>query len=116
MKKIFLALVITAAAPAVAEDKGAASEQAEIPFAGMGGIRDWREDGNRALYIEGRNKQWYHAELFGPCIGLNFAHSIGFVIEPNDQFDRFSGVVVDGRVCRLKSLVKSDKPTKKPKD
>lgn len=112
-----IAFVMLVAATAVqAQEPTAKPEQAEIPFAGMGGIEDWREDGNRALYIEGRNRQWYHAELFGPCTGLNFANSIGFVIEPMDTFDRFSAVVVDGQVCRLKSLVKSEKPAAKKKN
>ncbi|MBM3515281.1 MAG: hypothetical protein FJX59_16435 [Alphaproteobacteria bacterium] len=111
-----IAATLLAATMAFAEEPPAKPDQAEIPFAGMDGIRDWREDGNRALYVEGRNRQWYRAELFAPCHGLNFAHSIGFVVEPSDTFDRFSAVVVDGQICRLKSLVKSEKPAGKKKD
>jgi hypothetical protein len=114
--KALAVILFVAALPVRAEESPEKPAQAEIPFAGMGGIQDWRADGDRALYIEGRNRQWYHAELLGPCIGLNFEHSIGFVIEPMDTFDRFSAIVVDGRVCRLKSLVKSEKPAGKKKD
>jgi hypothetical protein len=42
-----------------------ASTYVSIPFADHGGIRDWRADGDRSMWIEGRNGQWYYAELFG---------------------------------------------------
>lgn len=113
---IATAAVFSAHAQESAGELAEKPEQAAIHFAGMGGIRDWRADGNRILFVEGRNRQWYKAELFGPCTGLEFEHAIGFVVESDDRFDRFSGVVVDGRVCRLKSLIKSEKPAGKSPD
>jgi hypothetical protein len=92
-----------------------ASEDVSIPFARLGGIDDWRADGNEALYIKGRGKRWYHAKLMSPCIGLNFAEKIGFVVEPSGSFDKFSAIVVEGRVCNVVSLVRSAKPEPKTK-
>jgi hypothetical protein len=83
-----------------------------IPFANHGGIRDWRADDNRSLWIEGRSGQWYYAEMFGPCFGLNFAERIGFVTAPYGSFDRWSSVIVDGQKCTIGSLRLSDPPAK----
>lgn len=110
MKKLFIALLLGAAMPAVTAT--AQAKEVGIPFAGSGGIRDWRADGNRALYIEGRGGDWYRAELMGPCHGLNFANTIRFVSEPTDRFDRFSKIVVDRQVCHVRSLQRAEKPGK----
>ena len=93
--------------------KPKSNTRAEIPFANRGGINDWRADSDHVLYVQGRNRQWYRAELFTDCIGLNFAENIGFVVEPSGTFDRFSAIVVEHRECKLRSLEKSDKPPSK---
>ena len=111
MKKLLIALMMTAAIPAVAAADTPSGETG-IPFARHGGIRDWRADGNRTLYIEGRLNHWYRAELMSPCHGLNFANAIRFISEPGDRFDRFSKIVVDGQVCHVSSLTKAEKPIK----
>lgn len=89
-------------------------DEAQIHFANLGGIRSWRAAGKDALYIEGRNRQWYFARLLGSCSGLEFATAVGFVTEPSGEFDRFSAILVDHKECRVMSLVKSDPPSKKP--
>lgn len=96
-----------------AEEPAKTSRRIEIPFANLGGIEDWRPDGDRTLYVQGRNRQWYKAELMTSCIGLNFAEHIGFVVEPSGAFDRFSAILVDHRECQISSLEKSDKPPSK---
>ncbi|MDX2222621.1 MAG: DUF6491 family protein [Rhodospirillaceae bacterium] len=117
--KLFALALLAAAAPALAQP--AAPEQASIPFFDHDAIRDWRADGNRALYIEGSGRQWYYGELMGPCLGLDFAHTIAFAERPGTSFDRFGSIIVkDGpagsaQTCRLKSLVKSEKPAGKAK-
>ena len=108
MKKLLMALMIGAAIPAVATTANA--KEVGIPFAGSGGIRDWRADGNRALFIQGTGSKWYRAELLSPCHGLNFANTIRFISEPSDQFDRFSKIVVDGQVCHVRSVQRAEKP------
>jgi len=88
-------------------------QQAEIPFVNYGGIRNWRAYDNRTLFIEGNGRQWYRADLMGPCIGLNFAEHIGIDSHPMNTFDRFSTVRVDGQSCAVKSVVKVDgRPTR----
>ena len=91
----------------------AAQPDVRIPFANYGGIRDWQADGDRALYIQGRNNRWYRAELLGACTDLPFAEHVGFVVEPSGEFDRFSAIVVHRRQCMVKSLTDSDPPPKR---
>jgi hypothetical protein len=78
--------------------------EARIPFANLGGIRDWRAIDDHTLYVQGRGEKWYRVELLGPCTGLPFEHAIGFVAEPLGSFDRFSSIVVEGRECPVSSV------------
>lgn len=93
----------------------AAAPDVRIPFANYGGINDWRADGSSALYIQGRNRRWYRAELMTSCIDLPFAEHVGFVVEPSGEFDRFSAIIVRGQRCLLKSLTESAAPPSKNK-
>ena len=116
MNRITKALVagaatIAAAIPSLAADT---PRQARIPLAGYT-IDDWRAVDRDTLLIEGRGNRWYRAELLGPCLGLPFAQSIGFVTYGASTFDRFSKIVVRGRTCQLRSLVEIDAPTGKPR-
>lgn len=95
---------------ATAADPPGSKDQARIAFADMGGIRNWRAEDRDTLLVQSRQGQWYRAEMFSSCGGLPFANAIGFVFEPDGSFDRFSSIVVDGRECKIKSLVKSDDP------
>jgi len=81
-----------------------------LDFAALGGIRDFRPDGDAGIYIEGRNNQWYHADFFAPCYALRFHETVGFVIDPTDTLDRFSSILVAGDQCYFKSFEKTDKP------
>ena len=63
----------------------------------------------------GRNRQWYKATLFSPCIDLPFAHTIGFKTNPGGSFDKFSSIIVRRQRCSLTSLVAIPTPAKKPK-
>ena len=98
-----LAAVVLATV-AVAAD-GKRERQAYIPFATSGGIDRWKVVDDDTLYIRGRDGCWYKAELFGPCFGLRFSPAIGFVVRHGTTFDHTSSIVVDGRECRLSSLV-----------
>ena len=88
--------------------------EASIPFVQHGGIRNWRADHNRGLWIQDTHRRWYYAKLISPCFGLNFATSIGFDTRRFGTFDRFSDIVVprEGR-CRVQSLTASDGPPRK---
>jgi hypothetical protein len=95
---------------ATAQDPVQSSAHASIPFVDHGGIRDWRADNDRSLWIQARNDQWFYAETFGPCIGLKFANRIGFVTEPSGSFDRFSSIIVDGQKCTIDTLRETAPP------
>jgi hypothetical protein len=90
------------------------SPDASIPFANRGGIRDWQADRNQGLWIQDVHRRWYYAKLMSPCIGLNFATSLGFDTRPMGTFDRFSSIIVprEGR-CVVQSLMPSGPPPTK---
>jgi hypothetical protein len=106
------ALVALSLGSAFAADS-AAQPQASIPFANHGGIWNWQADGDKGLWVQSNNRRWYYARFMGPCIGLDFADSVGFDTRPMGTFDRFSAVVVPrwGK-CQLQSLELSDGPPK----
>ena len=93
--------------PPAAADYG---RDASIPFVDMGSIRDWRPDGNSALYVQDQRRNWYHAELMGPCTGLAFTDRIGFVTRGTNRLDRFATVIVDGERCAFQNFVTSAAP------
>ncbi len=88
--------------------------EARIPFGGSS-IDTWQPDGDRALYIKGPGRQWYHAELVGYCRDLTFDTAIGFETRGTGDFDGFSSLIVGRQRCPLASLVKSPPPPKKAK-
>ena len=90
----------------------AAAQNASIPFINQGGIRDWQAPNERTLYVQGRNRQWFRAELAGVCRGLDSVNSIGFDTGHSNRFDRFSSVTVRGQRCRVTSLERVDGPAK----
>jgi hypothetical protein len=94
-----------------ADDPVPASKDVEIPFANHGGIRDWQADRDRGVWIQDVHNKWYYAKLMGPCLGLDFANSIGFDTRPMGTFDRFSAVIVprSGK-CAVQSLRMSGPP------
>jgi len=115
-RKILCVAAATFAAlgTAAAADKPAET-RAEIPFANSGGINNWSAESDRVLYVQGRNRQWFKAELLTDCIGLRFAENIGFKTEASGAFNRFSSVKVEGRDCPVSSFEVSDPPAKKEK-
>jgi Family of unknown function (DUF6491) len=113
---LMLGAAITGAAESKSATQPPATQQARIPFASLGGIQNWVADGETALYIEGLRHQWYHAKLMGHCLDLPYAERIGFVMEPDLSFNRFSAIVVRHHVCQVTSMVKADRPSTLPKD
>ena len=58
------------------------------------------------MLIQGRNRSWYRATFFGPCIDLRFRDSVAFVTDGTDRLDRFSSVLVNGERCWFRSFEK----------
>ncbi len=103
-------LMMLVAASALAQ-----GERAVLRFADLGGIRDWRADTDKAILIEGQNKNWYRATFYAPCVGLRFANTVAFVTEPDGGLDRFSSILVQGERCWFKSFERSGAPGKRGK-
>jgi hypothetical protein len=102
-----LALGLTAAPAPAHSPTSVARAQAEvsIPFANHGGIRDWRSDGDRTIYLQDSGRHWYKATLMTRAIDLPFTEAIGFDTGPIDRFDHFSSIVVRGQRYAVQSLV-----------
>lgn len=81
-----------------------------IDFADLGGIHDFRPDGDQGIYIEGQNRQWYHADFFKPCRELQFNERVGFVVEPTGDLNRFSSILVGGEQCYFQTFEQVEKP------
>ena len=95
------------------EAERALGVEASIPFADSVGIRDFRPDGDKALWIQGQDRQWYRAELMGKCWGLDTAIKVGFVTKGVGSLDKFSAVYVKGQKYPFESFVKVDGPPSK---
>ncbi len=77
---------------------------AVVHFADLGGIRNWRADGNDAILIEGRRGQWYRATFFSPCPEVRFATTIAFVTDATGSLDKFSSIIARGDRCYFRDL------------
>lgn len=111
-----IAALALSAGAALADEpaQSAGTNDVSIPFANHGGIRDWQADRDRGLWIQDSFGKWYYAAVMSPCIGLNFANSIGFDTRPMGSFDKFSYIVVprEGR-CAIQTLRPSGAPPTK---
>ena len=120
-----LALTLVALTPLAAQAQDAASRaataaaaastrelgvEARIPFVSMGSIRNWRADSDHTLYVQDQRRNWYRANLVGPCNDLAFAERIGFETRGTNQLDRFAAVIVGGQRCAFNSFVTSAPP------
>ena len=114
---MLLPIAVLSAAPAVAAapEEGAApaakaekAEEARIPFANHGGIRDWKEGEGNVVYFQDRHKTWYKAELMMRPIGIGFVHFIGVDTGTGGALDRWSTLFIDGQRYALKSFTRID--------
>ena len=118
MSRLILALAAGAvlAAPALAGPKSPpppAGEEVRIPFANLGGVRNFHANDDDVVYIEDHRRRWYRAEIAGPCIGLPWAMKIAIDTRGSSTFDRFSSLLVEGDRCMLRSLTRSEPPTRR---
>jgi uncharacterized protein DUF6491 len=111
--RVALGVALMALARFASAETSVPAEQS-IPFANHGGIRDWAADGDHGLWIQDLHRHWYYAKLMAPCLGLDFAQTIGFDTHPQDRFDHFSSIVVPGNGrCAVASLRASGMPPSK---
>ena len=103
--------MLLAAAGSVFASEASTARPAYIPFANHGGIRDWHADRDQGLWVQDIHRQWYYAKFMSPCLGLDFAQSIGFDTHPLGRFDQFSSVFVPGEGrCTVQSFTQSGAP------
>jgi uncharacterized protein DUF6491 len=122
MKKLILALAAGAvlatpslAAPSPVGSPAVRGEEARIPFANRrGGIRSFHAEEDDVVYIQDSRRNWYRAELVGPCLGLRWAIRIGVDTRGSSSFDRGSALLVEGDRCQLISLSRSERPPRRP--
>jgi hypothetical protein len=119
MKKMLFAVAAAAvlaapaaAAPASASAQVAEVEQARIPFPGFR-IRTFHAPSEDVVYLQDHSRNWYRADLIGPCRGLHFVHGIGIDTRGSSSFDKFSAIIVGRDRCQLISLTRSDKPERR---
>lgn len=106
-----LALAITpavvAAEPAPPREVGV---EADISFPAHGGVRNFRADNDRGIWLEDRRRNWYYASFLGTCPDIRHAQAIGLETRGSARFDRFSKIIVGNDVCAIATLVTADKP------
>jgi hypothetical protein len=84
---------------------------AEIAFADLGGIDDWRVSKDGALLIRSTGGRYFRATFFGSCPELPFAERVGFVTEADGSLDRWSSIYADGDRCYFRTFDATDKAT-----
>lgn len=85
--------------------------EAQIHFVQYGAVNNWHADNDRMLYIQDRGRQWYRVDLFGPCMGLEYANGIRLI--PSDgagTFDRFGSIASRGQRCKVESVKRIGPP------
>lgn len=89
------------------------TEQARIPFASFRSIHSFHPVGEDVVYLQDQQRDWYRAELSGPCFNIATALRIGLDTRPGDTVDNTSSFIVDGQRCPIHSLVRSDPPPRR---
>lgn len=91
--------------------------EASIPFIDQNSsIYTWQADGDKGVWVQDGRRDWYYAKLQAPCIGLDFATTVGFKTRGTNRLDRFGYVVVpENEQCLITSFTKSDPPPSRKK-
>jgi hypothetical protein len=118
MRTLIMAAALALLGPAALAQESqtpAREPQASIPFADLGGIRNFRPGPDRhTLLLESQRRKWYLATFFGSCSEVQYAETIGVITNHAGSVDRFSGIIVDGRRCPFRSLVEVPDPDARP--
>jgi len=80
-------------------------------------IRNWLADGERGLWIQAGNLEWFYARFSEACHGVNSTNSLVFDTPSSGNIDRKTSVVVPGSGrCTLQSFAPSSGPPKNRND
>ena len=108
-----LALALAAASPAAASPDEPRAPEARIPFPNLGGVRNFRSVDDHTVYFQDRRRNWYRADLAGPCFNLPTAIRIGIDTRYSSTLDHTATLIVDGERCPIHSLVRSGEPPRR---
>lgn len=66
----------------------------------------WQPVSDNTLLLEARLNDWYLIKVFGPCMSLPFARTIGFETHLNTLQARFDSIRVEGEPvpCRIETI------------
>ena len=107
------ALLLLAPLAVMAGPAPAKLSEASIPLANHGGIRNWRADGSRGMWIEASSGHWFYASFSSQCTTLPIAIGVQFVPEPSGVLSRWSSIRLEhNERCFFRTLQPSDAPPK----
>jgi len=98
---------------ATAQDKIENNQPAQIHFADLGGIDEWRAEGINSMLIKGINGKWFRATFFSECFPLPWSEKVAFVTNPDGTLNRFSSILVNGQQCYFKKFESIPQPESK---
>jgi hypothetical protein len=68
-------------------------------------IREWSAPNDKSLLVKSLDGSTERADFLGPCTGLRFSNTIGFVTRGANELDKYSGIVLsDGTRCTFRSF------------
>ena len=112
-----VASVLVSSSAALAADAvpAAAPPEASIPFARKN-IWNWQADGEKGIWVQSLDHQWYYGTFMSPCIDLPFKLGVGFRYGAAGELDKFGAVIVRHfPECWFKSFTHSEGPPKAKK-
>jgi Family of unknown function (DUF6491) len=107
---IFAATVLPLAPAQAGTDAREVGVEASIAFPSHGGVRNFRADDDRGVWIEDQRRNWYYASFMGRCRDIRWVDAIGFDTYGSSRLDRNSRLIVGDDVCTIQTLVTADKP------
>jgi len=91
----------------------AAGTLAAAPSVHRADMHNWLADGERGLWIQGGNAEWFYARFSTACHGLNSTNSLVFDTGSSGNIDRTSSVVLPGGGrCAMQTFAPSAGPSK----
>jgi len=112
--RIYTALAVLGAAPltvAVADSDPA--EVGPAAFVNHSQMLNWLANGERGLWIQATDLNWFYAHFAHLCRGLNSTNSLLFDTQVSGNIDRGSSVVVPGGGrCVVVTFTRSSGPPK----
>jgi hypothetical protein len=103
-------LGLTVAGPYLVEvDRGSFVSHAQL--------RNWLADGERGLWIQGDNSEWFYARFSAACHGLHSTNLLVFDTGSSGNIDRTTSVVLpQGGRCKMQTFAPSAGPPKNRND